>query len=471
MFCRKFRFGSENEATEGMTHVVSGDLYSPEKGYGFVTEENKREQELLRIPELNAAFEPLYWYEGQNLTQVQEDALGCYVDSDRKVRQLESEAGEPLPGAPRRIPLVFKVNVPRAGNYRVSVTLRPTKEPGEVLIFAGRRRLGFHKAAVRGGTYTMVTNVCDIVPAWHTQVFRDTTLDIAVLGACPGLHALTVEETEMPVIYLAGDSTVTDQLSDYPYAPGTCYSGWGQMLPAFLDTDIAVSNHAHSGLTTETFRQEGHYAVVMQYLRPGDFVFLQFGHNDQKHPELQARGGYRANLVRYIDEVQAKGALPVLVTPIARNTWRLRDQTYLDLLEDFAAVCIELGEQYGIPVPDLHGRSLRYVKEKGLQGAKSIFHPGDYTHTNDYGAYRMAGYVAEEIRRTCKDHPVRGYRFLAERVTDGFGSWPPPAEGNRMPEKPEIYKDIPDPQGDEVLLTEGEQLERVVRLCLREELL
>ena len=83
----------------------------------------------------------------------------------------------------------------------------------------------------------------------------------------------------------------------------------------------------------------------------------------------------------------------------------------------------------------------------------------------------MAGYVAGEIRRTCAEHPLRGYRLLAECLTEGFGSWPAPADGNRMPEKPEIYRDIPDPKGNEVLLSEGEQLERVVRLCLKEELL
>ena len=97
----------------------------------------------------------------------------------------------------------------------------------------------------------------------------------------------------------------------------------------------------------------------------------------QKLPGLQAKGGYRANLQRYIKENQAKGVYPVLVTPIARNTWRLRDQTYLDLLEEFADVCLELGAQYGIPVLDLHAHSKEYVLEKGLQDAKPIFFPGD----------------------------------------------------------------------------------------------
>ena len=157
-------------------------------------------------------------------------------------------------------------------------------------------------------------------------------------------------------------------------------------------------------------------------------------------------------------------------SPIARNTWRLRDQTYLDLLEEFADVCLELGAQYGIPVLDLHAHSKKYVLEKGLQDAKPIFFPGDYTHTNDFGAYKMAGYVAQEIREKCKGHSERAYAYLAECVTDGFGAWEPVGQIN-VPKKPEIYKDIPDPAGDQVLLSEAEQLERVVRLCLKEELL
>ena len=108
--------------------------------------------------------------------------------------------------------------------------------------------------------------------------------------------------------------------------------------------------------------------------------------------------------------------------------------------------------------------------EKGLQDAKPIFFPGDYTHTNDFGAYKMAGYVAQEIREKCKGHSERAYAYLAECVTDGFGAWEPVGQIN-VPKKPEIYKDIPDPAGDQVLLSEAEQLERVVRLCLKEELL
>ena len=286
--------------------------------------------------------------------------------------------------------------------------------------------------------------------------------------AIKGLLANVSEDGK--VMNVSGGTAVMRDKEDYRGIPKAYIQGWGQMLPAYLDARLSVSNHSHSGLTTDTFRKEGHYAVIEQYSRPGDYVFYQFGHNDQKLPKLQAKDGYQANLHRYIKENQARGVYPVLVTPIARNTWRLRDQTYLDLLEEFADVCLELGAQYNIPVLDLHAHSKEYVLEKGLQDAKPIFFPGDYTHTNDFGAYKMAGYVAEEIREKCSGYSERAYAYLAECVTKGFGAWDPVGQ-IKVPKKPEIYKDIPDPAGDQVLLSEAEQLERVVRLCLKEELL
>ncbi|MCM1305673.1 MAG: rhamnogalacturonan acetylesterase [Butyrivibrio sp.] len=272
----------------------------------------------------------------------------------------------------------------------------------------------------------MTVNVCDIVPRGHTEVYEDKTLDITLLGSRPAIGALTVEEADCPTVFIAGDSTVTDQSGEYPYAPGTSYSGWGQMLSAYLTDGLAVSNHAHSGLTTHTFRQEGHYGIVEKYIRPGDYYFCQFGHNDQKLAELKAEGGYRANLLRYIQECRERGAFPVLLTPIARNTWKGNDGTYNDLLEEYADTCVRLGEQEDVPVLDLHGRSMDFIVKNGLEASKAYFFPGDYTHSNDYGAYYMAGLVAEEIVRVCGSRREPAYRFLAECVRpEGFGAWPP----------------------------------------------
>ena len=332
MFYRKYVFGDVPGGT-----VRADDLYSPEKGFGFVVERNRREQERLRLPELNSAFDTVYWYQGEELSRVEEDCIGCFLDSDREIAALEPAAA--FQGEHRRIPLCFKADVPRQGNYRVTVTIRGAEPMEDVMIFTGRRRLGYRGTAggpvgagsgadtvgagVRSGletelgnaaggpvgagsgadtvgivrqsdlgteagiagtgechspevagsaekagteefVYTMSVNVCDIIPRGQTQVYTDKSLDIAVLARRPRISRIEVEELDCPTVFIAGDSTVTDQGAEYPYAPGTSYSGWGQMISGYLNREVAVSNHAHSGLTTASFRDEGHYGIVQQ---------------------------------------------------------------------------------------------------------------------------------------------------------------------------------------------------------------
>lgn len=441
--------------------VTASDLYCPDKGYGFVTEENRKKQENLQLPELNSGFDTLYWYRDANLSEIREDEKGCFLDSESRVRSLEAEAGEAFPGERGRIPLVFKADVPKQGNYKVTVTIRAEEPIGEILIFAGGRRLGFLGKLpefLPGEVFfarSMTVNVCDIVPRGRTDCFENKTINISIVADRPRISGIRIEEISCPNVYIAGDSTVTDQSAEYPYTPGTCYSGWGQMLSAFLDERLAVSNHSHSGLTTDSFRSEGHYGNVMRFIRPGDFYFMQFGHNDQKLQELKAEEGYRRNLLRYIKECRDASVHPVIVTPLARNSWKGNDGTYNDFLAEYAAACLEVGEQEGVPVLDLHGRAMEFIRKKGVEAAKAYFHPDDYTHSNDYGAYLFAGMVAEEIVRVCKIHSEPAYGFLAECVTKGFGSWEPP-EKIVMPKKPKIYENMRNPDEGALLLSEIE---------------
>lgn len=458
MFRRNFLFGVDSD-TANVTGVTASDVYQPDKGYGFVIEQNRREQELLKIAELNAGFDTVYWYQDENLTHLQNDEAGCFLDSDEEIAVLEKKTGEIQEGEHRRIPLSFKVDVPRQGNYKVKITIRTVEPMKNVLIFTGRRRLGF-LGDIPGNTvftHTMMVNVCDIVPRGQTRIYIDKTLDITVVADKPRISGINIVETICPTIYIAGDSTVTDQSADYPYAPGTSYSGWGQMITAYFDENIAVSNHAHSGLTTDSFRKEGHYAVIDQYSKPRDFFFYQFGHNDQKLEDLKARGGYQTNLLRYISECRDKGAYPVIVTPIARNTWKGNDGTYNDLLAEYAESCKEVGRLADVPVLDLHQRSMDFVVKNGLEASKAYFFPNDYTHNNDYGAYLMAGLVAQEIIRVCGSHQDQGYRFLAKCVTDGFGAWPP-ADRIVPAVKPKIYENVTNPAEGAKLLSEIEDL-------------
>ena len=459
MFRRNFLFGVDS-GTANIIDVSATDLYQPGKGYGFITEKNRREQELLKISELNSGFDTFYWYQDMDLTYPEDDISGCFLDSDKMVRELEEEAGEEFAGEHRRVPLIFKVDVPRQGNYKVTITIRTREPMKDVLIFAGRRHLEFF-GDIPGNTeftHTMMVNVCDSVPRGQTRIYTDKSLDITVVANQPRISSISIAETVCPVIYIAGDSTVTDQSADYPYAPGTSYSGWGQMLSAYLDENIAVSNHAHSGLTTDSFRKEGHYAVIDQYSKPGDFFFCQFGHNDQKLQELKAEGGYRTNLLRYIGECREKGTYPVLVTPIARNSWKGNDGSYNDLLWEYAETCREIGRIAEVPVLDLHQLSKDFIIDKGLEASKAYFFPNDFTHSNDYGAYYMAGLVAKEIVRVCGNHEEPGYRFLAKCVTEGFGQWNP-AEVIAVPVKPKKFEAMINPWGETELLSDIKDLD------------
>ena len=452
-----FQFGNEAYAKEAPVITVTQPLpYSAEQGWGFVTEKIRREQELLRLPELNSGFEPVWWYQDEDITQLEMREEGCLIADCIGTNGAGKNCdGKEWESTGRRIPLLFKADVKKEGNYRIKVSLTGCAEmETEALLFLGRRHLAW-KGILQYGQRQMVegiVNVSAIVPRGKTEMNPDTTVDIALIGKGAALSGVQIEPVECPVIYIGGDSTVTDQSADYPYAPGASYSGWGQMLSAYLDSRIAVSNHAHSGLTTESFREEGHYAILYDRLKAGDYVLLQFAHNDQKLDHLKAEEGYRENLDRYISEIRKKGAYPILVTPIARNTWKGLDGSYNDLLAEYAEAVKRLGAQRKVPVVDLHAASRAFVLIKGLEAAKQWFYPNDFTHSNDYGAYQAAGWVAQGLAgfagktgldgepEVADEESSAAYTGLADFVRrGGFGCWVP---GNdcRVPEIPDEMK-------------------------------
>jgi len=396
MFQKGFFFKENlNNVKKSFTFVDDTDLYNPETGYGFVTKENCEEQELLQIPALNSGF--------------------IYKDIE-----------DILP-----VPKMFKVSVEHQGNYRVEMEVE--NDGSDAQIFLERRRMYYIGDFTGVQKFSFTANVCDIIPEGKDRIYADTDLDIAWVGDGITVHSIEIKEVTCPTIYIAGDSTVTDQPSDYPYSPGATYCGWGQMLPAFLNEKVAVSNHAHSGLTTETFRKEGHYSIISQYIKPGDYFFIQFGHNDQKHDELAEDTGYRENLTRYINEIRAQSAFPVIVTSLARNSWKNEGEEYLDYLEKYANECIRLGEELKVPVLDLHKLSMEEIIKNGLEESKKFFHPGDYTHTNDYGAYLMAFYVAMEIRRVSEKAKVPALKQLNSFLRRNTVVWDIDRDKLKMP--------------------------------------
>ncbi len=203
-------------------------------------------------------------------------------------------------------------------------------------------------------------------------------------------------------ILLAGDSTVTNRGFSDDYESGICYTGWGEMLSMHLGLDYRVKNFAKSGLTTDTFREKGHYELLLGSLNEGDYVLFQFGHNDEKVKELQASGRYKENLIVYINEIREKNAEPILVTSLARNSWKCGTNEYNDLLEEYADVVRNLAIEKNVKLIDLHKFSKEWIIKEGREAVKPYFYPGDFTHTNDYGAFFFAEFVAKSLRQFIK---------------------------------------------------------------------
>lgn len=432
MFKKAFDFGENG--------ISSSELYNRKMGYGFITERSRMEDERLCIAEINSAFDALPWYKEKTISILSTGKNGIYIDSEKIIGELAKMEGAFYPGEKRRIPLIFKADVEKTGNYEVCVTLTACEMQKDVLIFAGRRGLRF-KGDINANeekSVRFVVNVSDIIPRGKSEAYKGNSIDIAIVSDGVYLTKIVIREVDCSVVYIAGDSTVTDQSAEYPYAPSSCYSGWGQMLSAFINDQITVSNHAHSGLTTESFRSEGHYEIVEKSEKSGDFALIQFGHNDQKLSHLLAEGGYRDNLLRYIDEFRLKGVAPLIVTPLARNTWHGCDGKYNDLLYEYAKGCKKIGKEMNVPVCDLHEKSMELIKKLGLENAKTLFYPKDYTHTNDYGAYLMASFVSGEIKKVCYEDGRPEYVRLAECITDGFGEWKTAGIGT-APTMPAVY--------------------------------
>lgn len=209
-------------------------------------------------------------------------------------------------------------------------------------------------------------------------------------------------------VFLAGDSTVTDQPKDkYPY------SGWGQLLPTLFTSDIAIDNHAISARSSKSFVDEGRLDKILESIQPNDYLLIQFGHNDQKE-EVERRTEpyttYKQYLQMYIDGARHKGAIPILITPPHRRFFK-EDGTLEDRHGEYVPAMKQLAAEQGVPLIDLAQKSKQLFEQLGPEGSKKIFmmlEPGEFenypngkidnTHFQEYGAIRLAELVTEGLK-------------------------------------------------------------------------
>jgi len=370
-------------------------------------------------------------------------------ESKRGFGFLESNAATPL-AAP-----VFAVDIDE-GNYDITMRFGDSARATSTTIKAESRRLIIEKVETLPGqnkTETFTINVRKpgistggttllnprewgppLVPDW------DDHLTFEFNGKRPGVASIEIRPTAKAVtVFLAGDSTVTDQTKE-PYA------GWGQMLPRFFAQGVAVSNHAESGLALFSFERQQRLAKILSMMKTGDYLFIQFGHNDQKdkRPEAGPFTTYKANLKRFIDATRSKGGIPALVTPMERRRFD-NDGKVTTTLADYAEAVRQVGLEEKVPVIDLHEMSLKLYAALGSQRSTRLFvhypvntFPGqatplkDDTHHSSYGGYELARCVVEGIKARVPALAAR----LRKEIQSFDPSQPDPFESISTPPSP-----------------------------------
>jgi lysophospholipase L1-like esterase len=232
------------------------------------------------------------------------------------------------------------------------------------------------------------------------------------------LQSLEIEKADVPTVFLLGDSTVCDQ-------PAEPWNSWGQMLPRFFKPDIAIANHAESGETIASSLSAHRFDKVFSLMKPGDYLFLQFGHNDMKSRATNALERYAEDFKRVIAETRARGGMPVLVTSMER-----RGGVEAPTLMGYPDAVRAVAKEEHCALIDLNAMSLVFYNALGTNLDKAFQDP---THHNNYGSYELAKCVVAGIQQD--KLPLA--KFIVHDFQGFDPAHPDPVAGFRMPASPQ----------------------------------
>lgn len=323
----------------------------------------------------------------------------------------------------------YTFDVPE-GNYKVTLVVGSKDRPAVTMLKAESLRLVVDNVATRKGefkTLTFTVNKRDtliyqdgkvvdcIIPNFRDRKVPDwdSKLTFDIVGEDSAVKSLEIEPVEdVTTVYLCGDSTVCDQ-----YNPP--FSAWAQKLPWFFDDKVSVANYAFSGATTTSFINTKKFKKIVGNLKPGDYVFIEFGHNDEKDkgPGAGAKYNFAYNLKSMIDQVRAKDAIPVILTPTQRRNFDAEGKVG-DTHKGYAQAAMEVADRENVTCIDLTSMTTRMIQDAGEEGSWQYFVEGDGTHNNNKGAYEICKLVVKSL--IDKNIP------LAEHVRN----YPEPANAN-----------------------------------------
>ena len=313
-------------------------------------------------------------------------------------------------------PFYFSVKVPD-GNYLVKVVLGGKKNSNTTVRAEGRRlmmdNITTKKAKDTQEVSFTVNKRTPLIDGKNRVKIKDREkayftwddkLTLEFNGDMPAVKHIHIEKADVPTIYLCGNSTVVDQ----NYEP---WASWGQMITRWFGPEVAISNHAESGLTARTFIASNRLDKILTTLKKGDYVFVEFGHNDEKEkkPGDGAWYHYQYQLKIFVDQVRKKGADIVFCTPTQRRAFNDDKKTLMNTHGDFPAAMKMVAEKENVPLIDLNRLTKTFFETLGYEDSKRalVHYPkemygrelADNTHFNPYGAYEVAKCVVMGMKQ------------------------------------------------------------------------
>ena len=344
-------------------------------------------------------------------------------------------------------PFFFSVALPE-GNYNVTIMFGDSQAATTTTVKAELRRLMLEKVHTVPGTFVRNTFTVNVrtpqISAGREVKLKDREktseawawdekLTLEFNNTRPSVSAIEIEPTNTPTLFLLGDSTVCDQ-------PSEPFNSWGQMLPVFFRPGIAIANHAESGESLKSSLGAKRLEKVLSVLKPGDYLFIQFGHNDEKEKGegVGAYTTYKASLEHFVAEARKHGGLPVLITPMHRRTFDEQGKI-TNSHGDYIEAVRQTAKEENVPLIDLNDMSKSLYEAWGPELSKRAFAPNDGTHHNNYGSYELAKCIVEAIRSNKLDlqkYLYKGTPRFDPRHPDPIDSFSVPASPQSTKMKP-----------------------------------
>lgn len=386
---------------------------------------------------------------------------GAYTDEAGFGFDLQTTPGEEINNS-----FFFSVAVPD-GNYKVTVRLGSDEKVGVTTVRGESRRLFIENLSTGKGEFlerTFVINKRDtliypdgesvrIKPREKSKLNWDNKLTFEFNGDAPAVSEIFIERMNDAItVFLCGNSTVVDQDNE-PWA------SWGQMIPRFFNAPVSFANYAESGEAANSFIAAGRLKKLLTQMKPGDYIFVEFGHNDQKQ-KGEGKGAYTSfteSLRTFVRETRARGAQPVFVTPTQRRSFDDKGKIK-DTHEDYPDAMRKLAQEENIPLVDLHAMTRTLYETLGVENSKKAFvhypantWPGqtnaleDNTHFNPYGAYQIAKCVITGLNNLYKQGcPLDFMQYLSDDFIPYSPSFPDKIKSFKWNPSPFAEKEKPD---------------------------